>query len=64
LPTLNARLPADGSCAPTAPQIPAWKSSHFTEYPFTGTSVILPLTPENGYTMEVVYFGGQAGYAW
>ncbi|GLC65599.1 hypothetical protein PLESTF_000317200 [Pleodorina starrii] len=29
------------------------------EYPYTGTSVMLALTPENGYTPEVVVFGGQ-----
>lgn len=35
-----------------------------TEYPFSSTSVLLPLTPENGYTPEVVFFGGQFGYGW
>lgn len=34
------------------------------EYPFSGTSVMLPLTPANGYTPEFVFFGGQFGYGW
>ncbi|KXZ50034.1 hypothetical protein GPECTOR_18g186 [Gonium pectorale] len=48
-------------------QVPSWGNvakGVFTEYPFTGTSAMLPLTPENGYTPEVVYFGGQYSYGW
>ncbi|GIL60209.1 hypothetical protein Vafri_14781 [Volvox africanus] len=47
--------------------LPSWSNvakGIFTEYPFTGTSVMLPLTPENNYTPEVVYFGGQFSYGW
>jgi hypothetical protein len=31
------------------------------EYPNSATSVMLPLTPDNGYTPEFVFFGGQFG---
>ncbi|KXZ45817.1 hypothetical protein GPECTOR_50g611 [Gonium pectorale] len=34
------------------------------EYPFSACSVMLPLTPANGYTPEFVFFGGQFGYGW
>ncbi|GIL82349.1 hypothetical protein Vretifemale_11279 [Volvox reticuliferus] len=47
--------------------LPSWSNiakGVFTEYPFTGTSVMLPLTPQNSYTPEVVYFGGQFSYGW
>ncbi|GLI70766.1 hypothetical protein VaNZ11_015798 [Volvox africanus] len=47
--------------------LPSWSNvakGIFTEYPFTGTSVMLPLTPQNNYTPEVVYFGGQFSYGW
>ena len=30
-----------------------------TQYPFTGTSVMLPLRPEDGYSADVMIFGGQ-----
>lgn len=30
-----------------------------TQYPYTGTSVMLPLLPENGYLVEVLIMGGQ-----
>ncbi|KAL6759620.1 glyoxal or galactose oxidase [Haematococcus lacustris] len=36
----------------------------YTEYPYTGSSVMLPLTPANKYTPEVVFFGGQYSYGW
>ena len=52
-------------CLPA--QMPSWASQvrgAFTEYPFTGTSAMLALTPENNYMPEVVYFGGQYSYAW
>ncbi|GIL82374.1 hypothetical protein Vretifemale_11266, partial [Volvox reticuliferus] len=42
--------------------LPSWfdVAPHlYMEYPYTGTSVMLPLTPDNGYTPEVVLFGGQ-----
>jgi hypothetical protein len=45
-------------------KIPAWKDSHRMEYPYTGTTLMLALTPENNYTPEIVQFGGQYGYGW
>lgn len=42
---------------------PGAKNVRF-QYPFSACSVMLPLTPENGYTPEVVFFGGQYGYGW
>ncbi|KAG2484185.1 hypothetical protein HYH03_016997 [Edaphochlamys debaryana] len=47
--------------------LPSWSSvakGLFTEYPFTGTSAILPLYPEKNYKVELVYFGGQFSYSW
>lgn len=35
-----------------------------TQYPYTGTSVLLPLSSKNNYDPEVVYFGGQYNYGW
>ena len=32
---------------------------YLTQYPFTGTSVMLPLLPENNYTAEILIMGGQ-----
>ncbi|GLI61515.1 hypothetical protein VaNZ11_003888, partial [Volvox africanus] len=34
------------------------------EYPFSSTSVMLPLRPQNNYAPEFVFFGGQFGYGW
>jgi hypothetical protein len=48
-------------------QLPNWSAvarGIRTEYPNTGTGVLLPLTPENNYTAEVVIFGGQYETAW
>ncbi|GIL60167.1 hypothetical protein Vafri_14781 [Volvox africanus] len=52
--TVRATLPSWSDVAPNL----------YMEYPHTGTSVMLPLTPDNGYTAEVVLFGGQYGGAW
>lgn len=30
-----------------------------TQYPYTGTSVMLPLLPSNNYQPSIMYFGGQ-----
>ncbi|KAJ9517768.1 hypothetical protein QJQ45_004073 [Haematococcus lacustris] len=56
----------DPMAAQTLSVIPALGGNMrvFTEYPFTGTSVMLPLTPANNYTPEVVFFGGQYSYGW
>ncbi|GFR45012.1 hypothetical protein Agub_g6322 [Astrephomene gubernaculifera] len=56
--------PLTGTVRATLPSWSTLAKGVFTEYPFTGTSVMLPLTPENGYTPEVVYFGGQFSYGW
>ncbi|KAL6752384.1 glyoxal or galactose oxidase [Haematococcus lacustris] len=56
----------DPMAAQTLSVIPALGGNMrvFTEYPFTGTSVMLPLTPANNYTPEMVFFGGQYSYGW
>ncbi|KAG2445014.1 hypothetical protein HYH02_008883 [Chlamydomonas schloesseri] len=41
----------------TVPRLRGWAS---TQYPFTGTSVMLGLYPETGYAVDIVLFGGQA----
>ncbi|EFJ40873.1 glyoxal or galactose oxidase [Volvox carteri f. nagariensis] len=56
--------PMTGTVRTTLPSWSTVAKGIFTEYPFTGTSVMLPLTPDNGYTPEVVFFGGQFSYGW
>ncbi|PNW76384.1 hypothetical protein CHLRE_11g467540v5 [Chlamydomonas reinhardtii] len=57
----------DPMAAKVITAMPSWMAvakGVFTEYPFTGTSAMLSLKPENNYTPEVVYFGGQFSYGW
>ncbi|KAG2485822.1 hypothetical protein HYH03_015532 [Edaphochlamys debaryana] len=49
--------------------LPSWLRTGgkgiFTAYPFSGSAVMLPLRPGNGYKVaEIVVFGGQWSYGW
>ena len=38
-------------------------TNYSTQAPYTGSSVMLPLLPENNYTVEIMVFGGQSRQA-
>ncbi|KAG2430907.1 hypothetical protein HXX76_009880 [Chlamydomonas incerta] len=48
---------ANNTWLQNVPRLRGWAS---TQYPFTGTSVMLGLYPEAGYQVEIMLFGGQA----
>lgn len=50
----------------TVAKLPTWSafSKMYTQYPFSGTAVMLPLTPKNNYQPEILICGGQWSYGW
>ncbi|KAG1658174.1 hypothetical protein FOA52_006935 [Chlamydomonas sp. UWO 241] len=51
--------PLTGRTVAVLPNWSALAPRMMTQYPFSGSAVMLPLTPENNYMPEVIIFGGQ-----
>ncbi len=51
--------PYSGAVRAYAPPIPSSAGGVRTQYPYTATSVMLPLSSSSNYTVEVMIFGGQ-----